>query len=280
VITVKPSDSDFIWNSGAGYGVEMLGGTTICIRYDHSATKWEIINKSGGMVRLEGLKLHLPCETITLYNNSLTNNMVPDKAERNRGYTNGPVSVDNAAKFGINKYSFNGSTTWITVNDSPDWDVFGSTSGDYTVACWVYCDNAASVDENFITHYEDIGNIWFIRRTSTGTLQLYYDGSAGTEINISGGTISQSTWHHVALVKIGSESGIYIDGSQVAYDATFTPDTFIGDLYLGRRGDSANYLTGDLDDIIIAAQNIYNAAPVVGNTDTLSNWNKPFVGVQ
>jgi len=143
----------------------------------------------------------------------------------------------------------------------------------------VYCDTSG-IWEALISHFEDGSNQWSFWKSNTNTLRLYKATSGSIEIDINGGTLSTSTWYHVCISKIGSVTGIYIDGSQVAYDTSFTADTFSGSLYIGQQGGGTSYFDGRMDDIIIANQNIYDAAPNATNTDNLSNWNQAFVGVQ
>jgi len=279
-ITIKPSDSDKIWNSGAGYGIELVEKAIVCLRYNHGRTTWDIANKSGGTVRLEGLKLHLPCDEMLSAGLHTWDRLI-DKTNQHLSY--GLVGWDynsNNSKFGAAAAYFNGSTHYVIIGDSSDWDVFGSTSGDYTVACWVYFDTSAGSLEMLLQQYEDGSNYWMLRRKTSGAIEIVFIRGGVTDININGGSTSSATWYHVALAKVNAETGLYVDGSQVAYDATFTLDTFAGSLNVGRWGSGADYLDGRMDDIVIANQNIYDANPNVGNTDTLSNWNQAFVGVQ
>jgi len=137
IITIQPSDSDQVWLSGAGYGIELVERAIVCLRYNHSSTTWEIINKSGGMVRLEGLKLFLPCSFQGTYQPASNYGQMPDLANSHRVDTVANMSIGSAqdAKFGMGCAEFNGSTVFMISIDSPDWDVFGSTSDDWTVAC-------------------------------------------------------------------------------------------------------------------------------------------------
>jgi len=157
----------------------------------------------------------------------------------------------------------NGTTQYGVAADSPDgdWDLFGSTTGDVTLCGWVYCDGAASSAEMFFTHYEDANNRWIFYRNSSGNLTVFFSRGGDIDINISGNTLNSGTWYHVALVKVGAETGIYIDGTQVAYDATFTPDTFAGSLYIGQNGDGSRYFDGKMDDWAIVYHNIFGASP-------------------
>jgi hypothetical protein len=90
------------------------------------------------------------------------------------------------------------------------------------------------------------------------------------DLSINGGALSATTWHHVALIRVGEETGLYIDGTQVAYDATFSADTVAGSLYFGQDGASGGYFDGRMDDWAIVYSNIFGAAPNVGNTDNIT----------
>jgi hypothetical protein len=98
-------------------------------------------------------------------------------------------------------------------------------------------------------------------RDSLGRLGIQKNSSGSPDVNFAGGTLSQSTWHHIAICKIGAETGGYVDGIQIGYDSTFTPDTFAGHLYFGARGDGSNWFDGRMQDWAIVNQNIFNAAP-------------------
>jgi len=277
-ITVQPSDTDRVWKSGAGYGIELVEDSVVCLRYDHSKTTWEMINKTGGMVKLEGLGLHCNCHEMAIYQGNTDWTLLPDLTKRHSVQISNQAWINPPSAFGLNgSLDFNGSN-YGNVADHSDWDVFANTIDSYTVAAWFYFDSVSGFDF-LISQYEDGSNEWVIMR-SGAAIRLRYTRSGSADIDVTGGTISVSTWHHCAFVKIGSETGAYIDGSQVIYDASFTADTFAGVLQIGRYGGGTDYFQGQMNDLIIANQNIYDAAPNATNTDNLSNWNKVFVGVQ
>jgi hypothetical protein len=197
-----------------------------------------------------------------------TKRHVPYSPYGNSGRINWGVNI---AKFGNACLGCNGTDGYFTAVDlgNSDFDVFGSTGNDCTVCGWVRCDDAVGSNEKLINQYEDANNNWQLFRNTDGTLRLYYVSGGSVYIDISGGSVTQSTWHHVALCKVGAETGIYIDGTQVAYDATFNADTFAGNLFIGAYGPGGDYFDGRLQDWTICYQNIFGAAPVVGVTDTI-----------
>jgi hypothetical protein len=72
------------------------------------------------------------------------------------------------------------------------------------------------------------------------------------------------------MCKVGTEYGIYVDGVQLGHDSSSYTNTLNGDLFIGRRGDSSNYLTGWMDEIRIIHSNYFNASPNSGLTDTIT----------
>jgi len=167
--------------------------------------------------------------------------------------------------------AFDGAAGYASSEDNADWDVFGSTSGDVTVCGWVYFDDAVGSTETLMCQWEDANNRWQLYRSNSGgSLGIYYVSGGTGYIDISGGALAQNTWHHVALVKKGAETGVYIDGAQVAYDATFTADTFAGSLYVGQLGNSSQYFDGRMDDWAIVYHNIFGAAPNSTPNDTFA----------
>ncbi len=101
--------------------------------------------------------------------------------------------------------SFDGDGDYLSVPDSDDFD-FGS--GDFSVDFWVkHTDHSGF--EHYITHFEDASNKWYFRRDDTNGLLFYSEGTA--TIEVSGADITDTNWHHLALVKSGSLFTIYKD---------------------------------------------------------------------
>jgi len=263
IITITASDSDTIgWPALSIASAEILPNTYVVVQYKHSNAKWMIAEKTGNQCRPSGTALYLPMNRLGIYPASGANTTVKDATGQHLGYgeTDG-VNVSNTTYKFTASYDFDGSDGHITFQDSPDWDLFSSQSGDVTMCGWIYCDDAVGANQDFMTQREDAGNRWYFRRNTSGNLAMRYNTGGSIEIDIVGGTLSQSTWHHVALVKKGAETGIYIDGVQVAYDATFTADTLAAQLFVGYQDGSTTEFDGKMDDWAIVYHNIFGAAP-------------------
>jgi len=267
LLTVQPSDSDTVWQSvGGNPGIELLPGATATLCYDHTATQWDLIHGVGGQVRVEGTRLYLTADKASLISTG-NDQTALDSTYRHQFRAAGTAALTHSGVFGRGAMVFNGADGYFvnaTASETyaSDYDVFGSTSGDVTISLWAKCDDAAGSTEMLMSHYEDATNKWSIYRASDGSLALLLaNATSATDINISGGALAQSTWHHVALCKLGAETGIYIDGSQVAYDASFTADTFTGSLFIGQDGSGSDWFDGRMDDIAIVYGNVFGAAP-------------------
>lgn len=275
LVTVQPSDSDSVWRSGAGYGVELTTDSLCCFRYNHAATRWDIIHKSGGQVRLEGLRVHIPFNSV-VGDTSSTWNRAFDKLGRH--YPAGPISW-NTGRLSGQDVEYNGSNRYTLMSGSSDFDVFKATDIHATIAGWFYRD-ANGTSEALFSYYEDGNNYYDMELRADNALGVnYFSGGTGY-VNTTGGSISATTWTHFALVIDNGKTGGYLNGSQVLWDAAFTADTFSAVFNIGRFGDGSLYFDGRLSDFFIAFNNPYDAEPNSTPNDTLSNWDKPFVGVQ
>jgi len=137
-----------------------------------------------------------------------------------------------------------------------------------TMCGWV---NMDSIGGTLTSHYENNDNRFQFSISGTGYLQFYYKQNTNIDINVISTTAAATgSWYHCALVRIGEETGLYLNGAQVGYDATFTPDTFTGSLRLGQRGDNDNYIDGKMDDWAIVYSNIFGAAPNSTPDDTFT----------
>jgi len=88
--------------------------------------------------------------------------------------------------------------------------------------------------------------------------------SSGPQLNLDitpAGAVSDSQWHHVAIVHDRSKTGadrsmLYVDGVAQAPLGSWTADTFLtycdATLYLGSRGNGSMKYVGELDDVRIS----------------------------
>jgi len=157
----------------------------------------------------------------------------------------GGVSVNsNVKQYGINSYYFNGASYLQSVTNPQD--TFGS--GNWTIETWVYLTAVGS--NQHIIDFRNSGVATAVVPTiyisNTNFPTFWTNGSA----RITGSNaLSASTWYHVALVKNGSTTTLYLNGnSQGTYSDTNTYTT--GRITIGTEGDTVtNYLNGYLQDL-------------------------------
>jgi hypothetical protein len=187
---------------------------------------------------------------------------------------NGDVQTDSGVtKFG-NTSLFDGTGDYWTLADSADWDMFASSSGDWTVDVWIKHANT-SVSQVFIAHSEGNAKQWFIRDEFgfSGKLELRVldNSDAGTtELAMDCTGLSDTDWHHVVVGKVGSEYGLYTDEAQCEYASTTNTLDATGLLYIGRRIDSGDpmHMNGSMDEVHIQNSNHLSLSPQSDDSDT------------
>lgn len=210
--------------------------------------------------------------TVSLYSEEMgippSGYTLVDSADNTRIFTfNNDAEISTTNKFGKNSLYFDGTGDSVTTPDHADWDALNQSN--VTIDLWVkHTDHAGT--EYYISQYEDINNYWAFRHVGGIGLQGLFISGGLSQITLSGGEISDTNWHHVALIRAGSIYGLYLDGTQVAYDSDATTDTFAGSLYIGISGGGTSAFDGYMDEIRIYYGNPYGATPVVGLSDTIT----------
>ena len=270
---VEASDSDYI-----GYPqlkvleIEMLPNTQLLIQYIDGDTRWHIREKTGtDQVRPKGTVLYMPMNEMGVYDSTVTATVAPNIAGADfygRGAVNSYVGT---GAFDGSCYTLNDATSdSLDSPDSDDWDIMESTTGTVTVCGWVYHDDAIGSSEAYLAQYDDSNNYYRFNRNSSGNLAFLTKAGGSIRDNMSGGTVASTGWHHVAVVIKDDVIGLYIDGTQVAYDSDAYNMTLTGSLYFGQRGDgSSEYLDGKMDDWAIVYSNIFGASPNATPDDTI-----------
>src|SRR3989304_6037290 len=156
--------------------------------------------------------------------------------------TNGNAQIDTAqGKFGGTSGLFDGSGDYLTVPDSDDWS-FGSEN--FTIDFWVRWNSlpASGNIQEFLGHRTDFNNdvdfrIW----NDSGTYRLGIIGKSGgiDYINLQGAaSLSINTWYHIAFVRSGSNTTIYLDGTSIAtVSSSYTYADYTGLLYIADHPD-------------------------------------------
>jgi hypothetical protein len=172
------------------------------------------------------------------------------------------------SKFGGSCATFDGTGDYLSIPDHANWDI---AAGNWTIDLWVkHTDHAGT--ETYIGQYEDGDNYWELKHTHGTGLNFKVQSGAATVVTLTGGEITDTNWHHVALIKYGAtpdDYGIYLDGEQVAYVGDASSDTFAGSLYIGSLDATTNPFSGQMDEIRIYDGNPFSASPSASLIDTI-----------
>ncbi len=138
--------------------------------------------------------------------------------------TNGNAQVDTAqSKFGGSSALFDGSGDYLALGGQSD---FAFGTGDFTIDFWVRFNSLAVSNALYDARPASTDGA-YPRIYTVGTQLRYHANSAD---RITGGTtLSTGTWYHVALVRSGTDTKLFLNGTQEG--STYT-------------SDSTNYLSG------------------------------------
>ena len=163
---------------------------------------------------------------------------------------NGAAISTAQSKFGGASGLFDGTNDYLSTNSTSDFD----WQGDITIECWIY---PLALNGNNSTSYGVVGTHFNFSDQCT----LIYIGGAGrimigkiglNEISSTTGVISTSIWQHIAVVKSGSTTTIYVNGSSVASNTTNVWNTVTTPLWIGYINPSnGSYFNGYIDELRI-----------------------------
>lgn len=178
-------------------------------------------------------------------NNSTT---VIDASTKARTFTvNGDAKLSTSnPKYGTAALTLDGNGDYLTVASNSDFD-FGSST-DFTIECWV---NPSSLSaDSFFASASGSGGLFFGYRVAGGA-GLGYGRNAVAWDYVSG-TLSTSTWTHVALCRSGTSIRLFINGTQTGVTQTSSQSYNLSttSLTIGSQGAS-NYFNGLIDDLRI-----------------------------
>ena len=184
---------------------------------------------------------------------------------------NDNAKISSDAKFQNGSILFDGVGDYVTIADltGSDFDIMASATDDWTIEYWAKHDTSA-VTQFAITQWTAGNNGWWTYHTSGKTIVFSINEGGTPRVNLGGGWGSHdSEWHHVAIIKVGSSWGLYIDGEQIDYDSNTNTVTFAAGLNLGREPDPSDYFAGRLDEIRIQNSNYFDANPDSYNSDRI-----------
>ncbi|MDP6584002.1 MAG: hypothetical protein QF535_05055, partial [Anaerolineales bacterium] len=156
------------------------------------------------------------------YSSTGTNSFTDSSSSAHTITANGDVTNSRAQKkIGSSSIKFDGTGDYLSLADSSDWNIFGS--GNWTTETWVKLDNHSQA-EHLFGQYASGTSKWEIAHNGAGTnnglsFGLKIGSGAGSWVIDSGyasggsGEITDTDWHHVALVKNSTTYTLYLDGT-------------------------------------------------------------------
>jgi hypothetical protein len=178
--------------------------------------------------------------------NGAQNNTFLDSSTNNFTITrNGNATQGSFSPYGSNWSNFfDGTGDYLEVADNAAFD-FGT--GDFTIEMWMFAQNLASIPMLF--HKGSSGsNGWFCQ---TSTTTLYFgqlDSARYTTWSVS---LSNNTWYHIALTRVGSSLNVFINGvSQTAktVSGADTSNDNASPVYIGQIAGGAYFFQGYLSN--------------------------------
>ena len=150
-------------------------------------------------------------------------------------------------KFGTASLALDGTGDYISVATQPD---FAFGTGDFTLETWVY----RTVNTGTQTLFD-------FRAAGTADAPLLYFNGGSIVYYVAGSAIitgaasvpSTGVWYHIALSRAGTDTKLFVDGTQVGSTWTDTTDYIQGALYIGASyTGSAGFVSGYLDDVRVS----------------------------
>jgi hypothetical protein len=166
-----------------------------------------------------------------------------DKVGTNNGTISG-ATINQTGK--ISKcYSFDGVNDYVLTSAPRPQDYT-----DYTMSLWVYVDSTIGSGDRAIVGYDGTHatNGLFALYYNGGTLTMYPKGTAGTFTH----SVSTNTWYHVVLIREGSTTRAYIDGSSKGSGTGNTAksgDGYNGVVYGSNRNYNNDFFKGRIDEL-------------------------------
>lgn len=147
-------------------------------------------------------------------------------------------------KFGTASISFDGTNSYIAPSAAASNYTFSTSA--FTLEFWVYFNSLSGTQ--VVADWRTTQGAFPTIYQSSNTLK-YFVNSAD---RITSGSISATTWYHVALCRSGTSTKMFIDGTQAGSTYTDSTDYSVGTgrPWFGAAFDGA-YFNGYLDDIRI-----------------------------
>ncbi len=181
---------------------------------------------------------------VLLIDGDETNSAFTDSTTTPHSITNNNVTYNASGQFS-GAMSFNGSSSYLEIPDSDDWD-FGS--GDFTIDFWM---NPNSSSISYLLDHTDGSKInkgWYfllndLNQVSFNVADGNGDWMLGTLVDSD--ALINGNWYHISVVRNGSNFNLYVNG---VIKASTTSSTTTGNsslsLDFGNNNGGENYYYG------------------------------------
>jgi hypothetical protein len=160
-------------------------------------------------------------------------------------------TTDATPKFGTASLQLDGSTSYLSLADSADWDLI-QTGTDFTIDLWVK--HTDHVGNEYYIMQDEGGSDWWAFYHSHGGGIKFEAATGGAHIVqvAAGGEITDTDWHHVAVTKSGTTYTTYKDGTVINSVVDASTDTFSAGLFIGTEAGATVFFDGYIDELRIS----------------------------
>ena len=154
---------------------------------------------------------------------------------------NGAAHSTSAYKWGTSSIFIDNSNDSITAPDNAD---FMPAGNDWTIECWIKRADTSGDDWFWGNTNANINGGWAFHITTGNVLQCRF--IANSTYNVSGPSIADTNWHHIAAVRNGGTLTVYVDGvpgSGQSISGSYPTDNNFG-LTIGSLGPYNSPYTG------------------------------------
>ncbi|MFH0831354.1 MAG: LamG domain-containing protein [archaeon] len=230
-----------------------------------SGTEWKTISWNVSRYSKFGQELAKDDSTVLLmhfnndssvgenYNNS-NGSVINDYSDGNNngtlhtGIANGITYSSTGGKFS-GAFTFDGKNDYVSIPNSADWN-FG-TAKDFTIDLWAIFRDISLIKGLVVADNSAYTTGWeWIWQGVSGNLQLFEAGGAGSS-NILWSP-STNTWYHLALVRSGSNSTVYVNGVRIGTYPNYNLNNDNNALIVGATGAGTDqFFNGTIDEVAI-----------------------------
>jgi hypothetical protein len=147
----------------------------------------------------------------------------------------------------IKKYNnasmyFDGTGDYLLQRASPQ---FAFGTGDFTIETWIYPTSISSpASYIFDQRTADSQAVMLAYILSDRTIEVYVSGG----VIISGGTVTLTTWSHLAITRASNSLKMFLNGTQIGSTYTLSTSLLTAPMYIGTRYSGTQYFNGYMDD--------------------------------